>query len=64
MSTENARAPSEGDLVKVQSGGPVMSVQEIHGEYALCLWFDENGKLQERSFLIASLKGVTSKSPG
>ena len=31
----------KGDIVKLKSGGPVMTVEDIKdGKYATCVWFD------------------------
>lgn len=47
---------AEGDLVELRSGGPLMAVQEVVGNHALCMWFDDAGELQERRFLLISLR--------
>ena len=52
----------EGDLVQLKSGGPVMSLQMLTPERAMCMWFDEEGKLHERSFPLNVLHKVDSKS--
>jgi hypothetical protein len=36
-----------------------MSVEDITDNQALCTWFDEAGKLQERRFLLAALRKVS-----
>ena len=54
------RKIEEGDLVQLATGGPVMSVQEISGKRARCMWFDDDGKLVERYVLIAMLRLVPS----
>lgn len=41
-----------GDLVKLKSGGPVMTVESVYpdeiegGEIAGCVWFEQTGKKQ------------------
>ena len=51
----------EGDLVRMDDVGPVMSLQTISddGRVGLCVWFDEAGVLRERSILLSSLKKAT-----
>jgi len=46
----------EGDLVQLNSGGPVMSVQAVAGAHATCMWFDASGTLHEQTFALGSLK--------
>lgn len=58
METRPCPPCQEGDLVRLHSGGPIMSLQEVVGEHAVCMWFDAEGKLQERRFLLASLQNV------
>ena len=49
----------EGDLVQLRGSGgpygPAMSVQEIDGERATCMWFDEKAVLHEQNFLVRTL---------
>ncbi len=48
-----------GDTVKLKSGGPIMTVDWIDGQYAHCDWFENTGsnkKHQHGRFNIASLK--------
>lgn len=53
----------EGDLVRLHSGGgPVMSVQAIDAGRAVCMWFDAEGRLQERPFLLTTLEKVSDDS--
>jgi uncharacterized protein YodC (DUF2158 family) len=49
----------DGDIAQLRSGGPLMSVEEITDNQALCTWFDEAGKLQKRRFLLAALRKVS-----
>lgn len=51
----------EGDLVQLKSGGPVMSLQMIAGARASCMWFDQDGKLHERTFQLDTLRRVDNK---
>jgi uncharacterized protein YodC (DUF2158 family) len=44
-----------GDLVRVLSGGPLMTVTGIQGDQVNCSWTDWNGDLKSDSFPIAVL---------
>jgi len=54
-----------GDVVQLKSGGPKMTVSKV-GEFlkargrttALCTWFDNDAKVQEKIFEPAQLKIV------
>lgn len=50
MSDQPACKP--GDVVRLLSGGPKMTVERIHssGDTATCIWFDVNHKLCRDSF--------------
>jgi uncharacterized protein YodC (DUF2158 family) len=36
----------EGDLVRLKSGGPVMTVEELYDEDLSCVWFEKVGNKQ------------------
>ena len=44
-----------GDLVRVRSGGPLMTVTGIQGDQVNCSWTDWNGDLKSESFPTAVL---------
>jgi uncharacterized protein YodC (DUF2158 family) len=48
----------EGDKVRLKSGSPVMTVQEITdgGKLALCVWFDEKNQPQHLKFTLNTLE--------
>lgn len=55
-----------GDVVKLKSGGPSMTVDDI-GDYSMdedgtqsarCVWFDDKKKVECRPFLLSSLEKV------
>ena len=52
-----------GTIVKLQSGGPRMTVVETlpNGEIN-CEWFDEKNDVQRRSFAATSLKPFTESA--
>jgi len=54
----------EGDLVRLGSGGPVMSVTEIKGHKASCIWFDTDGHLQEFTFHVQNLTVINDEKRG
>ena len=57
MSTEQIR---EGDLVKLKSGGPMMTVTGTReGGYLLCEWFDDKGTAQFATFQPHALRKVS-----
>lgn len=41
---------SQGDVVKLKSGGPLMTVSIINGEEVYCEWFDSQGKYMSQAF--------------
>jgi uncharacterized protein YodC (DUF2158 family) len=52
-----AAAFRSGDLVRVRSGGPLMTVRDIQGDKVNCSWTDWLGDLKSDSFPIAALQG-------
>jgi uncharacterized protein YodC (DUF2158 family) len=50
-----------GDVVKLKSGGPDMTVTKIIGDEAICDWF-ANDKRQRGTFKIETLKKDNSDS--
>jgi uncharacterized protein YodC (DUF2158 family) len=51
-----------GDLVRLRSGGPVMTAErvsyELQDPYARCVWFDERNLPHSESFKIPALELV------
>ena len=48
-----------GDVVKLKSGGPLMTINEepcSSSKYFSCVWFDENFGLCEGNFNVYALK--------
>jgi uncharacterized protein YodC (DUF2158 family) len=44
-----------GDLVRVRSGGPLMTVTSVQGDQVNCSWTDWDGRLESQSFPIGAL---------
>jgi uncharacterized protein YodC (DUF2158 family) len=45
-----------GDTVSLRSGGPLMTIVMIDGQYAFCEWFVSEPQPQGRAFALTSLK--------
>jgi uncharacterized protein YodC (DUF2158 family) len=56
--TQNQTAPalSAGNLVRLRSGGPLMTIKEIKGDQADCFWTDFNGQINADSFPVDVLQ--------
>jgi uncharacterized protein YodC (DUF2158 family) len=52
-----------GDLVRVRSGGPLMTVTAVQGDQVNCSWTDWNGDLKSESFPIAVLSPPVTVPP-
>jgi uncharacterized protein YodC (DUF2158 family) len=50
--TQNHAAPAfgSGNLVRLRSGGPLMTVKGIKGDQVNCFWTDVNGQINSDSF--------------
>jgi uncharacterized protein YodC (DUF2158 family) len=57
-STENQAVPAfrSGNLVRLRSGGPLMTVKGIKGDQVDCFWTDGNGQINADSFPVAVLQ--------
>jgi uncharacterized protein YodC (DUF2158 family) len=40
----------QGDLVRLRSGGPLMTVDAIKGDQVECVWTGENGETDDATF--------------
>lgn len=49
-----------GDIVELNSGSDVMTVQSIEGDLIECIWFDGQNKRQTNKFKAATLKRAES----
>ncbi len=55
---------SSGDIVRLKSGGPKMTVLSVEGEASMrCQWFDRNGKLHTDSFQTVMLDAFVQRPP-
>jgi len=57
-----------GDVVKLKSGGPKMTIEKIgprsstnEENVAHCVWFDKDDQLKDGKFIIVSLITVSEK---
>lgn len=48
-------AITEGDTVRLRSGGPLMTVTNVTGENVTCEWFDTQDQAQSRTFKALAL---------
>jgi uncharacterized protein YodC (DUF2158 family) len=51
-----------GDVVKLNSGGPLLAVLKLDGEWARCVWFDTLNQAHTEPFHIGTVALVTSHS--
>ena len=52
-----------GDLVRLVSGGPVMTVMRVEDDKALCCWFLDTDEVGEYEFPVVALQQVSAPSP-
>ena len=52
---------THGDIVRLKSGGPKMTVQDAKGEAVTCKWFDRNGKLHSDGFPASLLEAFIAR---
>lgn len=45
-----------GDQVRLQYGGPVMTVERVRGVRVWCVWFEDDRILQRAEFQAAALR--------
>jgi uncharacterized protein YodC (DUF2158 family) len=44
-----------GDVVRLKSGGPAMTIEQVHADKALCSWF-EGSKTHKQMFPLQALE--------
>jgi uncharacterized protein YodC (DUF2158 family) len=56
--TQNQAAPAfrSGNLVRLRSGGPLMTVKGVKGDQVDCFWTDVNGQINADSFPVDVLQ--------
>jgi uncharacterized protein YodC (DUF2158 family) len=56
--TQNQAVPAfrSGNLVRLRSGGPLMTVKDIKGDQVECFWTDLNGQINADSFPVDVLQ--------
>jgi uncharacterized protein YodC (DUF2158 family) len=48
---ETSASPlQQGDLVRLRSGGPLMTIETVRGSVVDCIWTDPNGQTNEATF--------------
>jgi uncharacterized protein YodC (DUF2158 family) len=52
----SASTLQRGDLVRLRSGGPLMTIERIEGDKVNCYWTDVNGQPNDGMFPISVLQ--------
>lgn len=55
---QQVRRFQQGELVRLRSGGPLMTVRGAQGDGVICTWTTEYGQLSTETFPIAALVAV------
>ena len=64
MQSEATPPLHEGDLVRLRSGGPTMTIKTVDGDWVICTWWDEGyGEFETAGFPIAAVAGPLAASP-
>lgn len=50
-----------GDIVRLKSGGPKMTITALSDDEISCTWFDRNGKRQSGAFPGATLEAFIAR---
>jgi uncharacterized protein YodC (DUF2158 family) len=59
ITTQSRSVPllQSGDLVRLRSGGPVLTVKSVRDGWVICSWFGDYGELESGCFPIAMVEG-------
>ena len=57
MQSRAAPLLKRGDLVRLRSGGPLLTVKSVHDGWVICTWWTEYGDFQTNGFPIAAVEG-------
>lgn len=52
-----------GDIVRLKSGGPKMTVTAVEAEQVSCAWFDRNGKPHSGAYAAATVEAFVARPP-
>lgn len=52
-----------GDLVRLRSGGPLMTVESVQGDHVICSWSTGYGDLRSGSFPVAMITTPVTPPP-
>jgi len=52
-----------GDLVRLRSGGPLLTVKSVRDGWVICTWWTEYGDFQSGGFPIAMVEGPVTPPP-
>jgi uncharacterized protein YodC (DUF2158 family) len=55
-SLKELKAMKAGDLVRLKSGSPLMTVEAVEPSGVICTWFDEKKNLKQQRFLEVTLE--------
>ena len=50
----------KGDVVRLKSGGPKMTVDEVEESQVYCVWFDDKNTRKQDRFEAATLEAAAS----
>jgi uncharacterized protein YodC (DUF2158 family) len=63
MQSRAAPLLKRGDLVRLRSGGPVLTVKSVRDGWVICSWLTDYGELQSGGFPIAMVEGPVTPPP-
>jgi uncharacterized protein YodC (DUF2158 family) len=63
MQSQTTPLLHRGDLVRLRSGGPELTVKSVQGNWVICTWWNEGyGEFQSAGFPIAMIAGPVTRS--